>query len=142
MPGASNPILLYDGVCGLCNRFVQFILRQDGRDRFRFASLQSTFAAQILARNNVTATDLDTFYVVTEPGQTTEHLLLRSDAVIYALRELGDGWRFIGHLGELIPPPLRDAAYNLVARNRYRLFGKLDSCQLPNTRIRAKFLDT
>src|SRR5258706_16452898 len=85
----SHPILLYDGVCGLCNRLVQFILRRDPGGVFRFASLQSPLAGRILARHGADATDLDTVYVVVNYDQNDEQLLPRSDAVIFILRNLG-----------------------------------------------------
>jgi predicted DCC family thiol-disulfide oxidoreductase YuxK len=138
---AANPILLYDGVCGLCNQFVQFMLRHDRRDIFRFASLQGSLAARVLERHGASAATLDTFYVVVDPEQNSERLFSRSEAVAYVLRELGGGWRLLSFIWKVLPLALRDAAYNLVARNRYRIFGKLDTCPLPDPRERHKFLD-
>src|SRR6266567_2133210 len=86
MPG---PILLYDGVCGLCNRLVQFILRRDVAGKFCFASLQSGLAERILVRHGANARDLDTVYVVVNYEQTDERVLPRSDAVIFVLKNLG-----------------------------------------------------
>jgi predicted DCC family thiol-disulfide oxidoreductase YuxK len=141
MSASSNPILLYDGVCGLCNRLVQFTLRHDRDDVFRFASLQSTLAARLLGRHGASATDLDTFYVVADPEQPSEHLFARSDAARFVLTNLGGGWAGVAEFCKLLPHPLRDAIYNLVARNRYKIFGKLDACAIPDPRHRAKFLD-
>ncbi len=141
MTPSAHPVLLYDGVCGLCNRLVQFTLRHDQRDTFRFASLQGLTAARILERHGQSPADLDTFYVVTDCGQPEEHLLARSDAALYVLRELGGGWSVVAMFGRLLPKFLRDAAYNLVARNRYRVFGKFDACPLPDPKDRHKFLD-
>jgi predicted DCC family thiol-disulfide oxidoreductase YuxK len=138
---SANPILLYDGVCGLCNRLVQFTLRHDHHDFFRFASLQSPLAVQLLARHGASAASLDTFYVVTHPQQPDEQLIARSDAVACVLRELGGPWCICGTLWKLLPRALRDALYNLVARNRYRIFGKLDTCPLPDPRHQHRFLD-
>ncbi|HKR60260.1 MAG TPA: DUF393 domain-containing protein, partial [Pyrinomonadaceae bacterium] len=78
----SITVVLYDGVCGLCNRLNQFLLRRDGQDRFRFASLQSDVAAQLLQRHGTDAIDLDTVYVVADYGMPNERLLSRSDAVL------------------------------------------------------------
>ena len=142
MPVFSNPILLYDGVCGLCNRLVQFTLRHDHQNLFRFASLQSPFAAQILARYGVSASDLNTFYVLVQYEQGDEQLLGGSDAVPYVLTELGGGWRACGSLWKWLPRSIRDVLYALVARNRYQFFGKLDACPMPDVRHRSKFLDT
>lgn len=136
----SNPIVFYDGVCGLCNRLVQFLLRRDKNDRLRFASLQSEFAAKVLSRHGADPKDLDTLYVVQDFDEPTERLLLRSDAILYAARTLGSFWKIAG-LGKIIPRPLRDLVYRLVARNRYRVFGKYETCMLPEPRHRNKFLD-
>jgi predicted DCC family thiol-disulfide oxidoreductase YuxK len=136
----SNPILLYDGVCGLCNRLTQFVLKHDHRDRLRYASLQSDFAAVILKRHGKDPSDLDTVYVVQDYGQANEKLLARSDAIISLAQELGGIWSLAG-LGKVLPRFLRDWLYTLVARNRYRVFGKYDSCMMPEPKHRGKFLD-
>ncbi len=108
----SNPVLLYDGVCGLCNRLVQFVIKRDQHDKFRFASLQSAIAA-----------------------------LMRSDAVIFLVAALGGVWRPATVLLGLLPHWVRNRVYNLVARYRYRIFGKYDTCPLPDPKHRAKFLE-
>jgi len=136
-----HPILLYDGVCGLCNRFVQFILRRDCDTVFQFASLQSPFAAAILARHGVNPADLDTVYVVVNHNHPDESLLARSDAVRYVLSQLGRFWRFAGSLLTWLPRPLCDWGYRVVARNRYRIFGGYDVCPLPSEEVRDRFLD-
>jgi predicted DCC family thiol-disulfide oxidoreductase YuxK len=141
MSPPANPILFYDGVCGLCNRLVQFTLRHDRRDVFRFLPLQSARAEKILKRHGASAAELDTFYVVAAPGRPNEHLFARSDAVAYVLRELGAGWKFVAVLWKLLPRGLRDGLYNLVARHRYQIFGRLDACPLPDPRVRHKFLE-
>lgn len=136
----SNPIVLYDGVCGLCNRLVQFLLKRDRHDRFRFASLQSTLGQEILKRHGANPLDLDTFYVVLDYGQPSERLLARSDGIVYALTTLGGIWKIAG-VGKLLPKAVRDGLYNFVARHRYQVFGKHESCMLPEPKQRAKFLD-
>jgi predicted DCC family thiol-disulfide oxidoreductase YuxK len=136
----SNPIIFYDGVCGLCNRLVQFVLKHDKRDYFRFAALQSDLASTTLLRHNRDPHDLDTVYVVVEYGQPAERLLARSDAILFLLKHLGGIWK-LAALGKILPRTLRDATYELVARNRYRVFGKYESCMLPDPKHRAKFLD-
>jgi predicted DCC family thiol-disulfide oxidoreductase YuxK len=143
MSGSSpNPIILYDGVCGLCNRLVQFILIHDSRDRFRFASLQSDFAAQLLQRYGAAPGDLDTMYVVLDHELAGERLVSRSEAGVLVLRELGGGWATLGVMLRLLPAWLRNWGYNLIARNRYRIFGKYDSCPLPSEKDRRKFFDS
>ena len=139
MPDPTNPVLLYDGVCGLCNRLVQFVLKRDARGLFRFASLQSDFAAGILQQHGLDPNDLDTVYLVEAPG---ERPASRSDAVISVLRGLSGFWRVTAVLLRALPKGLRDWGYNVIARNRYRIFGKHDSCLLPEQKYRDRFLDT
>ena len=136
----AKPIVLYDGVCGLCNRLVQFLLKRDTHDRFRFASLQSAFANQLLTHYGRDPHDLDTVYVVKDYGGPSQSLLARSDAILYLLWRLGGLWK-VAKAGRVLPGALRDAVYQMVASNRYRVFGKYDSCLLPEPRDRAKFLD-
>jgi predicted DCC family thiol-disulfide oxidoreductase YuxK len=161
----AHPILLYDGVCGLCNRLVQFILRRDPGGVFRFASLQSALAGRILARHGADAGDLDTVYVVVNCDQADEELLPRSDAVIFILRHLGAAslrsagganapvptqataapgsafWRVSGFLLQGVPRTVRDWGYGVVARNRYRVFGRYDMCPVPSEDTLSRFLD-
>jgi predicted DCC family thiol-disulfide oxidoreductase YuxK len=137
----THPILLYDGVCGLCNRMNQFVLRHDRAGVFRFASLQSALAGRILARHGADAADLDTVYVVVNPDQPDEHLLGRSDAVIFVLQQLGGFWGLTGFVLRFKPRFLRDLGYRVVARNRYRFFGRSETCFLPSSENRGRFLD-
>jgi predicted DCC family thiol-disulfide oxidoreductase YuxK len=136
----SHPIVLYDGVCGLCNRLTQFILKRDHHDRFRFASLQSEFADSLLKRHGKDASDLDTFYVVIDFGEPGERLLSRSDGILYVGTALGGFWK-LAAVGRVIPRFLRNAFYGLVARNRYRVFGKYESCLMPDPKHGDKFLE-
>jgi len=136
-----NSVLLYDGVCGLCNRLVQFILRRDANGVFYFASIQSAFAAAILGRHGLNPSDLDTVYVVVLPNEDGESLRSHSDAAIFILEQLGGTWRPLARVLRLVPRPIRDAAYRLVAQNRYRIFGRYDACPLPTEATRARFLD-
>jgi predicted DCC family thiol-disulfide oxidoreductase YuxK len=135
-----HSVVLYDGVCGLCNGLNQFLLKRDRHDRFRFASLQSEFAAALLKKHDVNSIDLDTVYVVDNYGQANERLLSRSDAVLHVLRQIGGIWNLF-RLGSTIPKSLRDALYNLVVQNRYRMFGKYEVCLMPEERFKHKFLD-
>jgi len=140
MPGA-NPIILYDGVCGLCNRLVQFLLKHDREGRLRFASLQSDFAAKVLGRHGFDPKDLDTVHVVENYDQPDERVLQRSDAILRAGRELGGFWSASSSISKIVPRPLRDVVYKLVATNRYRMFGKFDTCMLTDPSQRSRFLD-
>jgi predicted DCC family thiol-disulfide oxidoreductase YuxK len=136
-----HPILLYDGLCGLCNRLNQFVLRHDPDGLFRFASLQSPFAERVLARNGANARDLDTVYVVANYNLPDESLHPRSDAVVFVLTSLGGIWRPAGILVGWLPRWFRDWAYRLVARNRYRVFGRFETCTLPGPENHNRFLD-
>jgi predicted DCC family thiol-disulfide oxidoreductase YuxK len=140
MAGA-NPIILYDGVCGLCNRLVQFLLKHDKDGRLRFASLQSDFAEKVLSRHGIDAKDLDTVHVVENYDQPGEQVLQRSDAILRAGRELGGFWSASSSIARVVPRALRDLVYRFIATNRYRVFGKYDSCMLPDANQRSKFLD-
>jgi len=136
-----HPILLYDGVCGLCNRLTRFILRHDRNAVFQFASLQSPFAARILARHGAHPADLDTVYVVVNYNEADESLLPRTEAIRFLLNQLGGFWRFVGRILAPLPRPFRDWTYRMIARNRYRIFGRYDSCPLPREEARSRFLD-
>ena len=137
----SNPIILYDGVCGLCNRLIQFVLKRDRNDRFRFAALQSEFAGDVLRRHGVNPALLDTVYLLLNYSQPEERLSSRSDAGIQVLAELGGVWRALATIVKHLPRWIRDKIYNLIARNRYQLFGKHQTCQIPDEKYRSKFLD-
>ena len=131
MPNPANPVLLYDGVCGLCNRLVRFVLRRDRRAHFRFAPLQSEYAARILISHRLDPQDLNTLYVVEE----RERLRTRADAVIFILQELGGFWRVAAAALRILPKALRDCGYNVAARHRYRIFGRHKTCLLPEKEI-------
>jgi len=143
-----HPVLLYDGVCGLCNRTVQFVLKRDRSDVFRFAALQSALGRRILEKQGINPADLDTFYVVVGfdaslpagPDQNAR-VLARSDAVSFVLGQLGGVWGFFGGLLMMVPRFVRDGMYNLVARSRYRVFGRYEQCPVPSEADRKRFLD-
>jgi predicted DCC family thiol-disulfide oxidoreductase YuxK len=136
-----HSILLYDGVCGLCNRLVQFILRRDRHAVFRFASLQSRLAAGILSGHGANPNDFDTVYLVLDHELPTESLLSRSYAVIFVLKQLPTPWPAAAMLLGLLPRSVRDLAYNAVASRRYRLFGRSEICMLPSDQDHSRFLD-
>ena len=144
---AGHPVILYDGVCGLCNRTVQFILSRDPQGVFRFASLQSAVARRILARHDAKPTDLDTMYValncdVADGERSSKVMLLsRSDAALFVLKEVGGAWRIMAGAMRLFPRTLRDWGYRVIASNRYRIFGRYDQCPIPSEATRARFLD-
>lgn len=125
-------LVLYDGVCGLCNRTVTFILRRDRTNRFRFAPAQGPTAREILARHGRNPDALETFYVVAD-----DRLYERGDAVRRVVAHLGGAWPLL----RFVPRPLLNAGYDFVARRRLRWFGRLDACPLPDPAWREKFID-
>lgn len=134
------PILLYDGVCGLCDRLVQFTLPRDKNGVLRYAALQSELGTEILRRHGRNPDDLDTLAVVVDRGLPTERLLVRSRAALFVASTFGGAWRLLAVL-RIVPTFLLDLAYRGVARIRYRVFGKFDACQLPRPEWRDRFLD-
>lgn len=128
------PVLFFDGVCNLCNASVQWVLRHDRRGQFRFAALQSELGRQVLAQHGINAGALDTVVLLAEGRVYT-----RSDAALELLRRLGGPWAGLSILRRL-PRPLRDAVYNWIARNRYRWFGRQESCWLPRPEWKSRFL--
>lgn len=142
---SSHPVVLFDGVCGFCNTMVRRTLRRDRDALFRFAPLQGGFGQALLARHGITlppegSADPGTFYLVLDPDLPGERLLTRSQAVQFILRHL-PGFSFPAALFRLLPGPLRDAAYNFVARHRYRFFPRYKTCPLPRPEDRARFLE-
>ncbi len=136
---APAGLVLFDGVCGLCNRTVDFLLRADRRGRLRFAPLQGPTAAALLADRHLPL-DLQTvLYARQRDGAQTE-VLDRSSAILAILGDLGGGWRAAAAL-RIVPRPLRDAVYRFVAARRYRWFGKRDACRVPAPGERQRFLD-
>jgi predicted DCC family thiol-disulfide oxidoreductase YuxK len=133
-------ILLYDGVCGLCNRLVGFVLKRDRKKLFCFASLQSSFAREILSLREDSPIDFDTLVVIAHYQKESEKRLLRSEAVLFVLQELGGRWR-AARILSLAPTFLLDVGYRFVATIRYRLFGKYDSCPLPDQEYYSQFIE-
>lgn len=138
MPEEANPVLLYDGVCGLCNQVVQFVILRDRDGIFRFAALQSAFASGILEKYGIAPGVLNTLYIVLDHGGPEERLLSRSDAALYLAARLNMKARYL----RLLPRFLRNWGYNMVARFRYRIWGKYDACLVPEPGVRARFLDS
>lgn len=139
VPSSSQILVLYDGICGLCNRFVAFLLRHDRGDKFRFAPLQSEFAQTLLRNRGLRPIDFDTVVVIADFCQPAERALTRSQAVLWVLGSLGGIWKFSA-IAKLIALPLREGLYNFIARHRYQVFGKYSECPLPRPEDRHKFL--
>jgi predicted DCC family thiol-disulfide oxidoreductase YuxK len=134
MNTSEHSILLFDGVCNLCNSSVQFIVKRDEDAVFRFASLQSEEAQELLNSFEDKPSDLSSVLLV-EDGK----LYARSTAALRAARRLSGAWPLLyGFI--IIPRPIRDLVYNWIARNRYRWFGKKDQCMIPSPELKARFL--
>ena len=128
-------IIVFDAQCLLCNGWVRFLLRHDHDGRFKFASIQGAAGQQLLAREGLKVDGLQTLLLV-DGQRTWQH----TAAIFRVLHALGWPWR-LAWLAWLIPAGLRDAMYRLVARNRYRMFGRDDSCILPPADYATRFLD-
>ncbi len=130
----DGPIVLYDGVCGMCNGLVKFVARLDRRGRFRFAALQGETGQALLREHGLRTDDFDSAVLV-EDGRA----FVRSRAVLRIVSGLGGAWRAAGVLAA-VPAPVLDFFYDRVARGRYRIFGRSDACVLPPPELRARFL--
>jgi len=133
-------LVLYDGVCGLCNRGVQFVLEHDDRQLFRFASLQSALGRSIVKQSGGNPDELAAFYVIGNYQTPAARVFTRSDAVLFVACNLRWPWK-AARLLRVLPRAIRDRAYDLVARNRYRVFGRLEHCLLPRPEFRSRFVD-
>jgi predicted DCC family thiol-disulfide oxidoreductase YuxK len=139
-PRSSAHLLLFDGVCGVCSRVPQFFLRHDRRGRFAFATLQSAIGRRIVARHGGDPDELTTMYVVASYGAADERIFTKSDAALLIARDLGWPWRLLT-LFRVVPRRVRNRLYDAVARNRYRVFGKNQSCMVPTAELRHRFLE-
>lgn len=137
----TSPVLLYDGECGFCDRTVKFAMRHDREGTLRFAPLQGPFAAEVRARHPELA-GVDSLVWV-EPASdraSAERVWIRSAGALRLGRHLGGLWRVLALIATVIPPALRDWAYDAFARRRYRWFGTSEACALPTAEERARFL--
>ena len=144
MPGtddtvdARDAIILFDGHCNLCSGSVRFIIKRDPHAHFRFASLQSDAAQRICAEHGIPvppSSEPDSIIVIAD-GLALE----RSDAALAIARRMRFPWPLL-HSLRVIPRPCRDWAYRLVARHRYRWFGRTEACMVPTPELRARFID-
>jgi predicted DCC family thiol-disulfide oxidoreductase YuxK len=132
---SPDKIVLFDGVCNLCNRSVQFILKKDKRKQFRFASLQGSFGQTVLKKYNLPADNFNSFLLL-----ENEIIYTRSTAALRLFRHLGGGWQLF-YVFIILPKLLRDSIYEWIARNRYKWFGKRSECMIPGPDVRNRFLD-
>ena len=130
----NKPVILFDGVCNLCNASVRFIIRRDRKNNFRFASLQSDFARQLFQQLQFDASGIDSV-VLYENGK----LYVRSTAALKIARSLSGLWFLLYGL-IVVPPFIRDAVYDFIAHNRYKWFGKKDFCAMPEPGMKERFI--
>jgi len=139
-------LVIFDGHCGLCNRAVHWFLVRDRRDRLRFVASESPKVAALLARHGMgtpgseSNAPLNTILVVLDPASPAERVLVRSEAALALLAELPGPWPAIAVALGWIPRPVRDLGYRLIARWRYRIWGRFDVCPVPTAAERERFL--
>ena len=131
----SDKVVLYDGVCNFCNSSVNFIIRHEKTSDLKFAALQSEFAQNIIGKNNFEISDFDSIIYTNQ-----SELLIKSKAAFVIAKSLNTPWNFIS-VFSFLPITITDFFYDLIARNRYRIFGKSDTCIVPSAEIRSRFLD-
>lgn len=132
----QNAIILFDGVCNFCNGSVNFIIDRDPSGYFKFAPLQSDIGEKLLRENGIDKTVVDSVVLI-EDGAAYTH----STAALRVARKLSGAWRWFYNF-RFVPEFIRDFAYKLFAKNRYRMFGKQEACMLPSPEVRARFLAT
>jgi len=130
----DKPVILFDGVCNLCTGSVQFILKRDKEKRFLFASLQSRYGQDLLRQFNL-PTDTFNSFILYQDGK----VLTRSAAALEMFQQL-KGWKWV-KIFRIVPKFIRDAVYNLIAKNRYKWFGQKNECWLPTPDLKGRFLD-
>ncbi|TMI66102.1 MAG: thiol-disulfide oxidoreductase DCC family protein [Bacteroidetes bacterium] len=131
----GNKIILFDGVCNLCNNSVQFIIKRDKKKQFSFASLQGNFGQEFLKKHSLPADNFNSFILLED-----EKIYTRSTGALRMLKHLGGGLGLLyGFI--ILPKFIRDGVYNWIAKNRYKWFGKKDACMIPTPELKEKFLD-
>ena len=133
MPG--DPVIVFDGVCRLCSAWVGFVLRHEREPVMRFCAMQSPAGRKLLAQHGLDPDDPVSFLLVDGAGAWRD-----SDAILRVLDTFGWPWRALRALA-VVPRAWRDAAYRWLARNRYRVFGRRDTCMVPTPELKARFLD-
>ncbi len=131
----DKKLILFDGVCNLCNGAVQFITKRDHKDIFRYAALQSDVGQKLIVERGIDTQKVDSIVLI-EPGLA---YFIKSDAALFIGKEFGGIWSALT-IFTWIPRPIRDVIYDFIAKNRYRWFGRKDQCMIPTPELQAKFL--
>ena len=130
----TNPILLFDGVCNLCNGAVQFVIKYGSKNTLRFTALQSETGQQILEHFNLPKEEIFSVILV-----ENEQVYVRSSAALRMYKNMGGFWSLM-YFFIIIPNPIRDAFYNFIAKNRYKWFGEKENCMIPTPELKSRFL--
>src|SRR5687768_5321613 len=133
-------LVLYDGACGLCSRLLRFLLEHDCRGVFSFASLQSEVGRVIVARWGGNPNELTSFYVLANYRADDAQMFNRSGAALFVAGELGWPWS-VAIVLRVLPTAILDRIYNVLARRRYRVFGRYDECLIPRPELRGRFVE-
>jgi predicted DCC family thiol-disulfide oxidoreductase YuxK len=130
----DQPIILFDGVCNLCNSSVQFVISHDPQGRFLFASLQSNAGQQLLKKFNLSSDNFNSFVLLQNDAVYTQ-----STAALKVAKQLKSGWKLLyGFI--IVPPFMRNAVYKWISNNRYKWFGKLNECMIPTPDLQSRFI--
>ena len=132
---SGKKLILFDSVCNFCNFWVNFIIDRDDKDLFRFASLQSDFGQSILKNLNLSTKDFDTFILI-----EGKKYFIKSTAALKVIKDIL-GWLKILYPFIILPEFIRDSVYNLIAKNRYKIFGKSETCRVPTEEEKSKFIE-
>ncbi len=141
---SGSDIIFYDGICGLCNRFVQFVLAHEGSLKFLFCSLQSDIGAKLLSKYGEDSSDLKTIFVISDYGLPSNKLQKKSQAVLFIIQHCQLPWyvpEILFSFLHLWPASLLDIGYDVIAGVRYKIFGRYDSCSIPDKEVRDRFVD-
>ncbi len=134
-------LIVYDGVCGLCNGFIKFVINSDKNHKFVFTPLQSEIGKKVLALHGLDVSTLNTVYLVKNLGENNESVLSKSQAAFFVMQTAGGFLFQIIALGRLLGPAIGNMLYDMVAANRYKVFGKSDACMMPSPDVRERFLE-
>ncbi len=131
----NNSIILFDGVCNLCDKLVLFIILRDKKSKFKFASIQSHIGQSLLRKHNMPLDDVDSFVLIKDDA-----VFQKSFAGLHVLKEIDGLWKLL-YCFIIIPRPLRDFVYDKIANSRHNIFGKRDSCMVPTDELKNRFLE-
>jgi predicted DCC family thiol-disulfide oxidoreductase YuxK len=134
-------VIFFDGVCKLCDSLVNFIIDHDKTNEFKFAAIQSDLAKMKLVQYKYDPKNLDTFYLLENYNQPGEKIYMKSTAGLRIFKQLGGFFGFLASIGLVFPSFIRDIFYKIIAKTRYKIFGKYKTCKIPSPQIIDKFID-